>query len=271
MPLRSSTPPSLLRAGDEGNVFHARGRVEEAVRRHAEAGGVGHRRAFYRRLGAVEKAVEHLRVEPAAQRLLGREAVVAPHGLGRRFGEVRQPLVAAPGRHHRKAAGARPVDQVADQRGLVAEGQRIDHARLLRLVREQGAAEGVGLDRHVDHVLAVREGIEAVVDGGDGVAGALDHDVDGRLARHGLPVVGDPGGAGLQGFLHRAARRRARASSPRVRGSRGPHRATGRQSPPAARRACAAICARYIEPNLPAPIRPMRMGRPSAARCCRRV
>ena len=28
------------------------------------------------------------------------------------------------------------------------------------------------------------------------------------------------------------------------------------------------ICARYIEPNFPAPIKPMRIGRPSASRRC---
>ncbi len=186
------------RAGDEGDVFDAGRRIEQAVARHGEAGGVGHRGAFDRGLGAVEEAVEHLRVEAAALGLLGREAVVAPHGLRRRFAEVRQPLVAAAGGHHRKAAGARPVDQVADQRRLVAEGERIDHAGFGRLARQQRAAERIGLDRDVDHVLAVREGFQAVVDRGDRVAGAFDDDVDRRMAHQRLPVLADVGGAVLQ-------------------------------------------------------------------------
>jgi hypothetical protein len=111
---------------------------------------------------------------------------------------MRQPFVAAPGGHHREAATARPVHQVADQRRLVAEGQRIDHAGLLCPAREQRPTERVGLDRHVDHMLAVLEGRQAMVDRGNGVAGALDDDVDRRVPHQGLPVVADMRAAVLQ-------------------------------------------------------------------------
>src|SRR4051812_11912003 len=110
-----------LRARDEWDVFDAGGRVEEAVARNGEAGGVGHRRALDGRLGPVQEAVEHLRVETAAPGLFRREAVVAPHRLRRRLAEVRQPLVPAAGGHHREAASARPIHEIADQRGLVTE------------------------------------------------------------------------------------------------------------------------------------------------------
>jgi hypothetical protein len=72
--------------------------------------------------------------------------------------------VAAAGGHHRKAAGARPVHQVADQRRLVAEGQAVHHAGLGGTARQQRPAERVGLHRDVDDMLALREGPRHVVD-----------------------------------------------------------------------------------------------------------
>jgi hypothetical protein len=99
--------------------------------------------------------------------------------------------VAAPRRHHREAAGAGPIDQIADQRRLVAEGQRVDNAGIGRLLRQQRPAEGIGLDRHVDHVLALRKCFQAMVHGRDRIAGAFDDHVDRRVAHQGLPVVAD--------------------------------------------------------------------------------
>jgi hypothetical protein len=99
--------------------------------------------------------------------------------------------VAAARGHHRKAAGARPVDQVADQRRLVTERQRIHHAGLLRLACQHRAAQCVGLDGDVDHVLVLRERAKAVIHRGDRRAGALDDHVDRRMAHQRLPVVAD--------------------------------------------------------------------------------
>ncbi len=222
---------------------------------------------FDRRLGAVEEAVEHLRIEAAALRLLGRQAVVAPHRVGRRLAEVRQPLVAAAGRDDREAAGARPVDQVADQRRLVAEGERIQHAGRRRTLRQQRTAEGIGLDRDVDHVLAVVEGAQAVLDRRDRMAGAFDDDVDLRMARPAPASRRRCGSCRCGPRRPGSTRRCARSPSRRARGwSRalaGDRSAMPTSCTPGVR----GICARYIEPNLPAPIRPMRIGRFSAARC----
>jgi hypothetical protein len=102
----------------------------------------------------------------------------------------RQPFVAAAGSGDLEARGARPVDQVADQRRLIAIGQAVDHARLGGALGEQRAAEGVGLDRHHDHALAVAEGLERVLDGGDRIAGRFDDDVDLGMADEGAPIVG---------------------------------------------------------------------------------
>ncbi len=92
-------------------------------------------------------------------------------GLGRRLRVVRQPLVPAAGRRHLEARGAGPVDQLADQRRLVAIGEAVDHAGRGRAAGEQRAAEGVGLDRHHHHALAVAEGFQRMLDGGDRIAG----------------------------------------------------------------------------------------------------
>ena len=266
MPLRSSTPPSPIGRVTKGMSSTLAGGYKQAVARHAQPGGIADRGAFDRRLAAVEEAVEHLRVQAAARGLLGRQAVVAPDRVGRALREVRQPLVAAPGRDHREAAGARPVDQVADQRRLVAEGQRIDHAGLGGALRQQRAAEGIGLDGDVDHVLAVREGLQAMLDRGDRIAGAFDDDVDRRMPHQRLPVVADMGAAAAS--PRRRARRPACAAASQPTRARLARAASGDRSamPTRCTPGVRGICARYIEPNLPAPIRPTRIGLPVGLR-----
>ncbi len=104
---------------------------------------------------------------------------------------MRQPLVAATGGDNGEARRARPVDEVADERGLVAVGQAVDNARLRRPAGEQRPAQRIGFDGDVDHVLALAERGHAVRDGGDRIAGAFDDDVDARVAQQRLPVVAD--------------------------------------------------------------------------------
>ncbi len=48
-----------------------------------------------------------------------------------------------------ETGSARPVDVLADQRRLIAPGQRIDHARRLGLAGQQRARHRIGF--HVDH------------------------------------------------------------------------------------------------------------------------
>ena len=103
---------------------------------------------------------------------------MAPHGLRRRLGEMRQPLVAAAGGDDAEARGARPIDEVADQRRLVAESEAVNDAGLGGLARQQRAAERVGFDGDVDDVLALTKRVQAMFHRGDRVAGAFDDDVD---------------------------------------------------------------------------------------------
>ena len=107
---------------------------------------------------------------------------------------MRQPLVAATRRNDRKAAGARPVHQVADQGRLVTEGQRIHHTRVSRLAGQQRSTKSVGLDRHVDHVFTMGKGFEAVVHRGDRMAGAFHDHIDRRMLHQRSPVVADKRG-----------------------------------------------------------------------------
>ena len=191
----------------ERQVLDRAGREGEAIRRRRQAGGVGDRGALDGGLGAVEEGVEHLGVQPAALGLLLVEAPVLPHRLGRRLRVVRQPFVAAAGRRHLEARGARPVDQLADQRRLVAVGQAVDHAGRGRALGQQRAAEGVGLDRDHDHALAVLEGFQRMLDGGDRIAGRFDDDVDLGMADQGAPVVGEMGVAVAARLGERGGRR----------------------------------------------------------------
>jgi hypothetical protein len=82
------------------------------------------------------------------------------------------------GGDHVEAAGARPVDVLANERGLVAPGEAIDHARGLRLARKQGTGERIRLN--VDHhdVLAVPDGAQGVTYAGGRDAGRLDDHFD---------------------------------------------------------------------------------------------
>ena len=131
-------------------------------------------------------------VQAAALGLLGSEAVVAPHRFRRRFGKMRQPFATKASYHNRKAAGARPVHQLADQGRLVAKGQRINDTGLGRLARQQRAAKRIRFHRDVDHMLPMRKGLQAVLDRCDRVAGAFHTDVDLRVRDHRMPVVGNP-------------------------------------------------------------------------------
>ena len=90
-----------------------------------------------------------------------------------------------------KPGGARPVDEIADQRRLVAEGQAVDDAGLSRLAGEQRAAQGIGLDGHVHDVLVLGERLETMLDRRDRVACAFDDDVDLRMPYQRLPIVAD--------------------------------------------------------------------------------
>ena len=115
--------------------------------------------------------------------------------------------MAAPGRNNGKPRGARPVDEVADERGLIAVGQAVDDPCRGRLVRKQWAAERVGLDGDVDHMFAVGERGENVLDRRRRIAGALDHDFDVRMRHQSFPVVGDKRVAVTQRVVERGRRR----------------------------------------------------------------
>ena len=112
------------------------------------------------------------------------QSVIAPYR--RRCGRVifRQVLRALSGGEHAEAAGTRPVHQLADQRGLVAVGQRIHHTGALRLARQRDAGQHIGLD--VDHhdVLALGDRAARMRDAGGRVAGRFHHNLDVRRLQH---------------------------------------------------------------------------------------
>ena len=177
--------------------------VFEAVGRGREARGIADSRALDRGLGAIEEGIEHLGVQPADLGLLGSEAVIAPDRLRRGLAVMRQPLVAAPGGHHREAGSSRPVHEVADDRRLVAVGQAVDDARSGGALGQQRPAERIRLHGHHDDVLAVLERIQGMFNGRDRVAGGLHDDLDFGMAAQRLPVFPDVRVTLLHGCIQR--------------------------------------------------------------------
>ena len=106
----------------------------------------------------------------------------------------RQIFRALAGGDHVKAGGTCPVDHLRRQRRLVAIGERIDHARLARLLGEQRTRQHVRLDIDHDDVLPRRNRGTRVRDTGRGDAGRLDDDLD-RVIAAGLGAGGDEAGA----------------------------------------------------------------------------
>ena len=185
----------------------ADGGKQQPVARGQEARRVGDRRHFERRLGAVQKRVEHLRVHAALRRLLGRQAVMIPDRVRGRGGVLRQVLGALAGGHDAEAAGAGPVDHLADQRRLVAIGHRIDQPGAVELLDQIGAGQNVGLDIHHDHVATVLGRQQGVADAGRRMAGRIDHHVEAVGADQRLAILGDAGPARRQ-RIHEARRGR---------------------------------------------------------------
>ena len=97
----------------------------------------------------------------------------------------------AAGGDDRKARGARPVDELANERRLVAIGEAVHHAGGRGLLREERTAESIRLDGDHHHVLALLERLERVLDRGDRVARRFDDDVHFRIADELAPVLGD--------------------------------------------------------------------------------
>ena len=129
---------------------------------------------------------------------------------------------------------------LADQRRLVAPGQRIDDARLARPPRQQRPRQRVGL--HVDHddVLAVPDRRQAQLDAAGRIAGRLDHHVDLGVRDHGHRVVGDECLAASSARRPASWPRSAPAASRRPSAAPSPAPASGRR---ARRDACPASAA----------------------------
>ena len=112
----------LARPHDLRQIVHAARRKIETLRCRRESGCIRDGRHFDGRLRAVEKRIEHLRVEVAARNHLRRKSVVAPHRRRRRLVIVRQILRAFAGRDDLEARGPCP-DRAPAIRGPWARGR----------------------------------------------------------------------------------------------------------------------------------------------------
>jgi hypothetical protein len=239
-------------------IVHPAGREAKARFGHVQPAGIGDGRHLDRRFGAVEKAVEHLRVHARAGGFLGRQAIVAPDVIGGDVmigGQVFRALARG---GDGEARGAGPVDHLGHQRGLVAVSHGIDDALGAGLGGQHGAGQHVGLDVDHDHVAACLDGGAGVAQARLGRAGGLDHHL--HIGGAGLRAAVHETGGGDQGVV---PARRADGGAGAVGVKVGDHR----HRQPAMR----GTWARNMVPNLPAPIRAARTGRPSAARAAARV
>jgi len=80
-----------------------------------------------------------------------------------------------------EAAGARPINDLAGQRRLVAIGERIDGALGSRLSGQERTGEHVGLYIDHDNVLAGSDRCAGMGDPGGRATGRLDNDLDLRI------------------------------------------------------------------------------------------
>ena len=90
-------------------------------------------------------------------------------------GQVFGPLAS---RGDLEAAGARPIDQVAGQRRLVAIGERINHPRAARLLGQQRSGKHVGFDIDHDNMPAGGDRRAGMSNAGRRRTGRFDNDLD---------------------------------------------------------------------------------------------
>ena len=174
----------MQRAAFRCGPQHARQSIDaarrecETLRRGRKAGRVGDRGHFDGRLGPVEEGVEHLGVEIALRDLFGRKAVVAPDSFRSRVVIDREILGAFACGDHLESGRAGPIDQLADERGLIAVGERVDNAGLSRAARKQRACEGIGLDVYHHDMPAMLAAGQHVANAGRRISRRLHDDFD---------------------------------------------------------------------------------------------
>ena len=171
------TAPAGARAANLRKAVPATGGKVQTFRLGLKAGGVGHGSHLNRRLGAVQKGIEHSRIELASGHLRLVESIVFPDRV-RRGGVIpRQVLGPLAGTHHLEPTASGPIHQFTDQRRLVPIGQAVDDACPPGSPGQQGTCHHIGL--HVDHdqVLAVLDGLQGVTDPRDRIARGFHDDI----------------------------------------------------------------------------------------------
>src|SRR5689334_19143138 len=129
-----------------------------------------------------------------------------PYRLRRRLSEMRKPLVAPARGDHLEPRCACPVDEIADERGLIAVCQAVHDTGALRTLSEQRSAESIGFHGDHDDMLTVRHRGKGVLDRGNRVAGGFDDDVYVRMRNECSPVFREMRGAAPQRSVEGAGR-----------------------------------------------------------------
>ncbi len=111
------------------------------------------------------------------------------------MGEIARPLA---GGDDGEARSPRPFDVFADDGGLIAIGEAVDHPLLAGAGGKQRACHHIRLHTHHDDVPARLDRGEAVLGRCLGLSRRLDHDVETGGGDEGVRILGQHGAAALQ-------------------------------------------------------------------------
>ena len=124
----------------------------------------------------------------------------APDRIRRGIAIARLEIHALAGRGDLEAGRARPVDEFADQRRLIAIGHRIDQALGTRLFSQDRSDHDVGFDIDHDHMLVMLDGAKRMARAGNRMAGRFDDAFDLAAFEHCVDIVGHERRSALDGI-----------------------------------------------------------------------
>ena len=94
-----------------------------------------------------------------------------------------------------------PFNQFTDQSRLVAIGEGVNEASGSCTLGQEGTSQDVCFDINHDQVAPVFDGLKSVVDACERIASGFDQNVQSIRPDEGIAVIGEMGGAGLEGVI----------------------------------------------------------------------
>ena len=178
--------------------MQAGGREGQTVIRAIQPRAIGDGRHFNGSLGAVGEGIVHFWIEVALGHFLVRPAEITPDRVRRRITVTRLEIHALAGGNDLETGGARPIDQLADQRRLVAISHGVNQALGPGLFGKDRPDHDIGFDINHDDMFVVLDGAQCMARASQRMAGGLDHAFDLTAGEKLIHIVGHIGLAALQ-------------------------------------------------------------------------